>query len=93
MPPESVYEAGFRGLWAHHRMCNLGVNSIVANIADIPGTHKTKSKRKIKKQVGRLTITGFSYNSGPVYVISFPACSRDFVHSCYLPVPGWFQYW
>ena len=32
----SVYEAGFCGFWIHWELCNLGINNIVVNPADVP---------------------------------------------------------
>lgn len=45
----SAYEAGFSGLWTHHRLCNLGVNNIVVNAADIPGTQKDQFQKEDKR--------------------------------------------
>lgn len=36
----SAYEAGFCGLWAHYKLMELGVKSIVVNPADVPTTQK-----------------------------------------------------
>jgi transposase len=41
----SVYEAGFSGFWAHHRLTELGIDNIVVNPADVP----TMSKEKLRK--------------------------------------------
>ncbi len=38
----SAYEAGFCGFWIHHKLVNLGINSIVTNPADIPTSEKEK---------------------------------------------------
>lgn len=45
----SAYEAGFSGFWTHYRLCELGINSIVVNPADIP----TTSKEKVQKEDAR----------------------------------------
>ncbi len=45
----SAYEAGFSGLWAHYQLCNHGINNIVVNPADVPGTQKDS----IQKEDGR----------------------------------------
>lgn len=45
----SAYEAGFCGLWAHYQLCNLGINNIVVNAADVPGTQKDR----LQKEDGR----------------------------------------
>jgi transposase len=45
----SAYEAGFSGLWTHSRLCNLGVNNIVVNAADIPGTQKDQFQKENKR--------------------------------------------
>jgi len=38
----SAYEAGFSGLRAHYQLCELGINNILVNPADVPGTQKDK---------------------------------------------------
>lgn len=45
----SAYEAGFCGLWAHHRLRELGVDNIVVNAADIPGTQKDQLQKEDKR--------------------------------------------
>ena len=45
----SAYEAGFSGLWAHYRLQELGINNIVVNAADIPGTQKDKLQKEDKR--------------------------------------------
>lgn len=45
----SAYEAGFSGLWAHYRLCNLGIHNIVANAADIPGTQKDRLQKEDRR--------------------------------------------
>jgi len=39
----SVYEAGFCGFWIHRELCELSINNIVVNPADVPTTHKEKT--------------------------------------------------
>lgn len=41
----SAYEAGFCGYWIHNKLCELGVNSIVVNPADVPTTGKEKVQK------------------------------------------------
>jgi transposase len=38
----TVYEAGYSGFWVHEQLSAAGINSIVANPADIPTTGKEK---------------------------------------------------
>lgn len=45
----SAYEAGFSGLWAHYKLQELGINNIVVNAADIPGTQKDKLQKEDKR--------------------------------------------
>jgi transposase len=45
----SAYEAGFSGFWAHRKLCQLGINNIVVNPADIPTTHKEKTQKRDKR--------------------------------------------
>ena len=41
----SVYEAGFCGFWAHRRLCELGIQNIVINPADVPTSGKERDAR------------------------------------------------
>lgn len=45
----SAYEAGFSGLWTHYKLHELGINNIVVNAADIPGTQKDKLQKEDKR--------------------------------------------
>jgi transposase len=61
----SAYEAGFSGLWAHHRLSALGIDNIVVNAADVPTTgkellHKTDSidSRKIARSLRAKELQG-----------------------------------
>jgi len=61
----SAYEAGFCGLWIHHRLTALGINNIVVNPADIPTTQKEiaqkedlRDSRKIAKSLRNGSLTG-----------------------------------
>jgi transposase len=42
---KSVYEAGFSGFWAHRRLCELGIENIVVNPADVP----TRGSERVQK--------------------------------------------
>jgi hypothetical protein len=39
---QSVYESGFCGFSVHHALISLGINNIIVNAADVPGTQKEK---------------------------------------------------
>lgn len=41
----SVYEAGFSGFWAHRKLCELGVENIVINPADVPTSGKERDRK------------------------------------------------
>jgi len=41
----SAYEAGFCGTGTHEQLCELGINNIVVNAADIPSTDKQKKNK------------------------------------------------
>ena len=40
-----VYEAGFCGSFYHTQLCNLGIQNIIINAADLPKTNKLKTNR------------------------------------------------
>jgi transposase len=42
----SAYEAGFCGFWAHDRLEELGIQSVVVNPADVPTTDKEKRQKE-----------------------------------------------
>jgi len=42
----SAYEAGFSGFWAHDRLKELGIKSVVVNPADVPTTDKEKRQKE-----------------------------------------------
>ena len=50
----SVYEAGFCGFWIHRILCELGINNIIANPADVPTTHKEKTQKRDKRDSRKL---------------------------------------
>ena len=41
----SVYESGFSGFWAHHRLAALGIHNIITNAADVPTSQKEKLQK------------------------------------------------
>ena len=43
----SVYEAGFSGFEAHRTLCQLGVQNIVINPADVPTSGKEREKKNV----------------------------------------------
>ncbi|MDP4277412.1 MAG: hypothetical protein Q8914_07230 [Bacteroidota bacterium] len=45
----SAYEAGFSGLWAHYRLCNLGIHNLVVNAADIPSAPKDRLQKEDRR--------------------------------------------
>lgn len=45
----SAYEAGFSGVWAHNQLCDLGIDNIIVNPADVPGTHKDRVQKEDKR--------------------------------------------
>jgi transposase len=42
---QSVYEAGFSGLWAHYSLQAIGIKNIVVNPADVPSSQKEKLQK------------------------------------------------
>jgi len=50
----SVYEAGFCGFWIHRQLCDLGINNIIVNPADVPTTHKEKTQKRDKRDSRKL---------------------------------------
>ncbi|MFH0972552.1 MAG: IS110 family transposase [Patescibacteria group bacterium] len=66
----SAYEAGFCGFWIHNKLKLLGINSMVANAADIPTTDKEK-KHKIDPRDSRKIARSLSNGDlEPIYVPS-----------------------
>ena len=53
----SAYEAGFCGFWAHRELCQLGINNIVVNPADVPTTHKEKTQKRDKRDSRKIART------------------------------------
>lgn len=61
----SVYEAGFSGFWAHRRLCELGIQNIVINPADVPTSGKERDRkndavdsRKLARELENRTLEG-----------------------------------
>ena len=61
----SVYEAGFCGFWAHRRLCELGIQNIVINPADVPTSGKERDRkndavdsRKLARELENRTLEG-----------------------------------
>lgn len=44
----SVYEAGFCGFWIHRQLCELGIQNIVVNPADVPTRAKERTNKNDK---------------------------------------------
>ena len=58
----SAYEAGFSGFEAHRRLCELGVENIVVNPADVPTNGKErdyKSDRRDSRKLARCLESGY----------------------------------
>lgn len=63
----SAYEAGFSGLWAHYKLQELGINNIVVNAADIPGTQKDKLQKEDKRDSRKIARCLRSGELTPIY--------------------------
>jgi len=66
----SAYEAGFSGLWAHYRLCNLGIHNIVANAADIPGTQKDRLQKEDRRDSRKIANALRGGTLTPIYTPS-----------------------
>jgi len=66
----SAYEAGFSGLWAHYQLLELGINNIVVNPADVPGTQKDKLQKEDKRDSRKIAYALRSGNLTPIYTPS-----------------------
>jgi len=78
----SAYEAGFCGLWAHYQLCELGINNIVVNPADVPGTQKDKLQKEDKRDSRKIAYALRSGNLTPIYTPSLSALNdRSLVRS------------
>jgi len=66
----SAYEAGFCGLWAHHQLCKLGINNIVVNAADIPGTQKDRFQKEDRRDSRKIANALLGGNLSAIYTPS-----------------------
>lgn len=66
----SAYEAGFSGLWAHYQLLELGINNIVVNPADIPGTQKDKLQKEDKRDSRKIAYALRSGSLNPIFTPS-----------------------
>jgi transposase len=66
----SAYEAGFSGYWMHYQLLRLGINNIVVNPADIPGTQKDKLQKEDKRDSQKIANALRSGNLTPIYIPS-----------------------
>ncbi len=66
----SAYEAGFSGFWMHYQLLSLGINNIVVNPADIPGTQKDKLHKEDKKDSRKIAYALRAGNLTPIYIPS-----------------------
>ena len=66
----SAYEAGFSGLWAHYQLLELGINNIVVNPADIPGTQKDKLQKEDKRDSRKIALALRSGSLNPIFTPS-----------------------
>lgn len=64
----SAYEAGFCGYWIHNRLTALGINSIVANPADIPTTDKEKVQKEDARDSRKIAKSLMNKDLKPIYV-------------------------
>ena len=65
-----AYEAGFSGLWAHYQLLELGINNIVVNPADIPGTQKDKLQKEDKRDSRKIAFALRSGSLNPIFTPS-----------------------
>jgi transposase len=66
----SAYEAGFCGFWAHDRLEELGIKSIVVNPADIPTTDKEKRQKEDRRDSRKIAR---SLQAGELQAIRIPS--------------------
>lgn len=66
----TAYEAGFSGYWAHYRLSELGINSIVANPADIPTTSKEKVQKEDARDSKKIARALKNNELEPIYIPS-----------------------
>jgi len=66
----SAYEAGFSGFWAHDRLEELGIKSVVVNPADIPTTDKEKRQKEDKRDSRKIAR---SLRAGELQAIRIPS--------------------
>ena len=72
----SVYEAGFSGFWAHHKLHGLGIRNIVVNPADVPTMQKEQVQKDDPVDSRKLARSLRSGDLKPIYVPS-PAALED----------------
>jgi transposase len=66
----SAYEAGFSGFWMHYQLLSLGINNIVVNPADIPGTQKDKLQKEDRRDSQKIANALRSGSLTPIYIPS-----------------------
>ena len=66
----TAYEAGFCGLWIHHILVKLGINSIVVNPADIPTTEKEKIMKTDPRDSRKIARSLKNGDLQPIYIPS-----------------------
>lgn len=65
---QSVYEAGFSGLWTHYKLKEMGINNIVVNPADVPTTQKEELEKDDPVDSRKLARSLRSGDLTPIYI-------------------------
>jgi transposase len=63
-----VYEAGFCGFWVQRSLTRLGVDCIVVNPADVPGSDKDRKRKNDKRDARKLSLELFKGELKGIYI-------------------------
>ena len=80
---QAVYEAGFRGFWAHDRLQEQGVNCIVVHPADVPTTNKERTSKRDRTDCRKLARSLRNGELKGIYVPTRLQGNDELVHKLY----------
>jgi len=66
----SAYEASYCSFWIHEKLTELGLKSIVVNLADIPTTDKERKQKEDKRDSRKIAISLKNRELKGIYVPS-----------------------
>jgi transposase len=75
----AAYEAGFCGFWIQRQLASFGINTIIANPADIPTTDKEKRQKEDKRDSRKIAKALKNNNLEAIYIPSANALEDRFL--------------